>query len=134
MSETKAFHISDVITAATGMMVSTRHMEGIYDILNWMTGDNLFTHALPRASREAEPLLRETFPELVAVEIPKIDSRESCDAWLETLYPRFGEYVDVPRLPEGYHTAIDPISELSMMMPGKPIIPVHLPPGASSDD
>ena len=33
-------------------------MDGIYDILNFLTGDNLYTHQLPRAMRECEPWLR----------------------------------------------------------------------------
>jgi len=46
---TKDFHISDILSITDGRLVSTRHMDGIYEILNFMTGDNLFTHQLPRS-------------------------------------------------------------------------------------
>ena len=53
MSESKRFHISDILSITTGRLVATRHVEGIYDILGFMTGEELFTHQLPRASSSA---------------------------------------------------------------------------------
>lgn len=63
----KLFHISDVLSITTGRLVSNRHMDGVYDILNFLTGDNLYTHQLPRASRECEAWLRTQFPKLFPV-------------------------------------------------------------------
>lgn len=123
MTETKRFHIGDVLSAATGKLVSPRHMEGVYEILNWMTGDNLFTHQLPRAMDECAPLLRETFPDLVAANIPEnFRDMADCVGWLETLYAEHGEFVDVPRLSDGDHTRIDPIAEAHMVAPHAKII------------
>lgn len=34
----RQFHISDILTITSGRLVSSRHMDGIYDILNYMTG------------------------------------------------------------------------------------------------
>ena len=59
------FHISDVLSVTTERLVSSRHMDGIYEILNFLTGDNLFTHQLPRAMDECRPWLRSTFPNLM---------------------------------------------------------------------
>lgn len=123
MTTTKKFHIGDVLSVASGILLSPSHVGGVYDILNWMTGDDLFTHQLPRASRECEPFLREWFPELTAVEIPEtINSRETADAFLATLYPRFGEYVEVGKIPAEDHTEIDPIAEIKMIRSDLPII------------
>ena len=61
----KTFHISDVLSVTTGRLVSSRHMGGIYEILNFLTGDNLFTHQLPRAMKECLPWLRTQFPNLM---------------------------------------------------------------------
>ena len=36
----------------------------VYDILNHLTGDSLFTHQLPRAAGECRPWLVRWFPEL----------------------------------------------------------------------
>lgn len=51
LREGKRFHLGDVLSITTGHLLSPRHMEGVYEILNHMTGDQLFTHQLPRASR-----------------------------------------------------------------------------------
>ena len=123
--ETKQFHIGDVISVTSGRLVSKDHVGGVYNILNWMTGDNLFTHQLPRASREAEPFLKAQHPELGA-EMPwdTIDSRETADAYLESLYPKYGEFVAVEKIPSEDHTQIDPIAELKMMRPDATILTV----------
>ena len=61
---TRNFHLSDILSITTGRLVSTRHMEGVYEILNWMTQDDLFTHQLGRASEECAPILCTLYPEL----------------------------------------------------------------------
>lgn len=58
----KRFHVSDLLSITTGRLVSTRHMDGVYEILNHITGDNLFTHQLPRAAKECDPVLASAFP------------------------------------------------------------------------
>ena len=58
----KPFNLSDVLSITTGRLVSFRHMEGIYDILNHMTGDDLFTHQLPRAMEVCAPVLLSDHP------------------------------------------------------------------------
>ena len=62
--QTKQFHLGDVLSITTGRLVSPRHIDGVYDILNFMTGDNLFTHQLPRAFDECKPYLVAQFPQL----------------------------------------------------------------------
>ncbi|WP_323986224.1 DUF7736 domain-containing protein [Microbacterium plantarum] len=122
MTNTREFHIGDVLSVATGTLVSLRHIDGIYDLCNFMTGENLMTHQLPRASREAEPFLREQHPDLTSEPIPEITSRDEAEAWLKTLYPKYGETVTVKNLDPADHTVIDPIAEIKMMRPGLPII------------
>ena len=126
MSETRDFHIGDVLSAATGRLVSPDHIGGVYNILNWMTGENLMTHQLPRASRECEPTLRAWYSELCSVEFPPISSWDDCDAFLQTLYPKFGTHVPVPKLADIEHTVIDPIAELKMLRPDAQIIAVEV--------
>lgn len=127
MTDTQQFHIGDVISAATGTLVSPRHIAGVYDILGFMTGSEPMTHQLPRLSRECELSLRAQHPDLVAEPIaPGINSMESALAFLETLYPKYGEYVAVTRIDPVDHTDIDPIVELKMMRPDAQIIVARL--------
>jgi len=109
---TKRFHLGDVLSVTTGRLLSPRHMAGVYEILNHMTGDSLFTHQLPRASRECEPFLRQQFPAL-ADETAADVTRENHREWLAAAVVKHGEWFDVEPLPEHAHEFIDPISELA---------------------
>lgn len=59
---TKNFHIGDILSITTDFLVSPRGMDGIYDILNFITNDNLFTHQLPRVAKECRPFLLGKYP------------------------------------------------------------------------
>lgn len=125
---TKSFHISDVLSITTGRLVSTRHVEGIYDILNWMTGDSIFTHQIPRAMKHCEPVLCEAFPQLTgdAIEakcelMSDLDRRiteagrdrekveQVCAEWLSKMEGIYGTHFDVPTLAEWERR--DPVEE-----------------------
>lgn len=106
------FDLGDILSVTTGRLVSPRHMEGIYDILNFMTGDQLFTHQLPRANRECEPYLLEQHPALKDVDATAC-TEETWEAWLDEQYTRLGKTLPVAPLPPHAHEFIDPLSELA---------------------
>jgi len=128
MPETREFHIGDILTVTTGRLVSPRHMDGVYDILNWMTGDNLFTHQLPRACRECEQPLRDQFPDLAAV-VPPDDfgSEDAVHVWLAEQVALFGETREVARLHADDHTRIDPFTEFAIVAPQAEVIVFEVP-------
>jgi hypothetical protein len=119
----RPFHIGDILSITTGRLVSPRHVEGVYDILNYMTGDNLFTHQLPRASRECEPYLLKQHPQLANVDSSGV-TPETWRMWLDTQIATFGETLPVEPLPEHAHEFIDPLSELAEKVHPSNIIPV----------
>ena len=92
LTGTRAFSLGDVLSVTTGYLVSLRHVDGLYDILNYMTGDDLYTPQLPRALDEcAGPLLTQ-HPDLAAVRVPEQfgdGGRESAEQaltrWLSAL-------------------------------------------------
>jgi hypothetical protein len=51
--ETKSFHIGDIISITSGQLVSLDHIGRVYNILDWMTGEELMTHHLPCVCEEA---------------------------------------------------------------------------------
>jgi len=144
---TKQFDISDVLSITTGRLVSTRHMDGVYDILNYMTGESLFTHQLGRASDACKPELLRQFPILdsgemqfalgrlillLDSEVTKGHESALIDGWLmELTCPNgyasikgkqgvvFRRELNVSPLPSGAYDAREPIGELADMMPDK---------------
>jgi hypothetical protein len=61
---TREFDLSDILSVTTGRLVSSRHIAGVYDILNFLTGANLLTHQLPRACRLCAPAILQQHPAL----------------------------------------------------------------------
>lgn len=59
---TKQFHLGDVLSITTGRLVSPRHRDGAYEILNFMTGEKLNTIVLLGASDVCKPFLLRQFP------------------------------------------------------------------------
>lgn len=126
--ETKAFHIGTVLSITDGKLVSLDHVGGIYDILNFMTGDSLMTHQLPRAMDECRPFLVEQHPGIAAEKVPDgLTTMEAVEAYLAGLYPKHGESVEVAPLPPEAHTRIDPITEMRMNHPNVQVITVAAP-------
>ena len=132
----KLFHISDVLSVTTGRLVSSRHMDGIYEILNFLTGDNLFTHQLPRAMNACKPWLRSTVPTLMedspgmperladmdrrikAVQQDREHIAVAIRDWVEDLRLtlKLPDKLPVYELGSDMHTHIDPIEEARAMV------------------
>jgi hypothetical protein len=130
---TKQFPLRVVLTVTTGRLLTEgkrprdNGIGDLYEILNWMTGDNLFTHQLPRASDTCKPWLLKCFPELagasefVSTLAERIDQHgavEGIKRWLVQLqmaFPNIKDEYDVEPLPEGW-TTIDPMIELESMV------------------
>ena len=121
----REFDLGDILSITDGALVSPRHIDGVYDILNFMTSDNLMTHQLPRAMRECQgPLLKQR-PELVGVGLPDDveKTQEAIMEWLDGLKAVYGETLPVWPLEDG-HEVRDPLEELADMMGNKPVIGV----------
>ena len=142
----KQFHISDVLSVTTPFLLSTRHVDGIYDILGFLCREQggLFTHQLPRVNEEVQPWLRTQFPQLMAdspemvpliekfqvdVEAPEADRKKVCEDFVETVRVKWGlpEYLSVYEMGADMHTHIDPIEEAKAMMGDDRVIVVPAP-------
>ena len=107
----KTFHIGDVLTVTTGRLLGPTHMDGLYEILNYMTGESLMTHALGRAAEVCRPVLLERFPELATVNADDVNA-ETHLAWLAAIVTEHGETREVAPLDADTYEAKDPITEL----------------------
>lgn len=120
------FHLGDVLTITTGLLVSPRHMVGVYDILNYMTGQNLYTHQLIRAMEVCKSELVKQYPwltDVVVLERPLPEGK--IVAWLTEQVARFGvSKLDVAPLSNNKYVVMDPVEELAWMSCNKPIVVV----------
>jgi hypothetical protein len=140
--ESKKFHIGDLLSITDGALMCPRlgnrshPIDGVYEILNFMSGDNLFTHALPRVADECKPVLLDLYPWLAEITVPRYtgerDMEKSWD-WVEdTLKPiaaKYGEWHEVWPLHQEDHEVIHPLDE--PILDGKEIIEFEIP---SEDD
>lgn len=90
-TEVTTFHLGDLLSVTTGRLVSPRHMDGVYDILNYMTGTSLFTHQLPAAAYECRPAILTQHPELNSVVVPETFGAQDVDEWLRLQVEKYGE-------------------------------------------
>lgn len=118
---TKAFPTEDVLSTITGILIGG--IGGVYEVLNWMTGENVYTHQIPRISREAQPVVVAAHPELAAA-VAEADqvNPENWQAWRDLWLGRYGRTIDVPKFNADAHERIDPLSELAEIMPPDRIV------------
>lgn len=126
MGETREFHIGDVLSVTTDRLVSPRRMEGIYDILNFMAGESVYTHQIPRVGLEAAKTLVQQHPFLSDINAKDI-SKENWRDWLDEIIAKYGERLMIAPMTQDQHERIDPLSELAEMFHPDQIIVVEPP-------
>lgn len=111
--ESRDFDLGDILSVTTGRLVSPRHMTGLYDILRFMTGEDIYTHQIPRVIKEASPVLLKMHPQLATVDAEANINPGNIDVWLTQQKMLFGDQLPVPKLNADEHECIDPLSELA---------------------
>jgi hypothetical protein len=138
-NKVRLFPLDVVLSVTTGRLVASKHIQAVYEILNYITRDNLYTHQLPRAGAECKPWLLRWHPKLAEVrlwlldqlmeEIAKDDSRvvddivagkdkmEACQIWVAIERERLGlpAELSIQRIPQDDHERKDPYDELIVM-------------------
>lgn len=124
--QTKEFVTRDVLSTITGRLMGD--IGGVYEVLNWMTGEDVFTHQLPRISREATPVVVAAHPSLQqAIDEAEQVNQENYKEWRDTWEDRYGPTIAVPKFTADTHESIDPLSELAEKVHPDKIIAVGPP-------
>ena len=151
----RVFPLRVVLTATTKRLVTESKggrgngIGDLYELLNHMTGDNLFTHQLPRASRECCPWLIRWFPELK----PTLTAGGKLDEWLaksptcpqegiimwlaelRMMFPKIKDEYIIGQIPQDDHDRKDPYDELVQMRgTDEGIVLLNMPSIAPADD
>ncbi len=136
MSKRK-FHISDILSVTHDRLFSTRHIEGVYDICNYLTGDQLFTHQLPRVHEECNVGLRlqitalNDIPHLSDEDVTRMKATGLKEWWMpwvqECADKCGGEWLEIEPLPKGVHEFKDPLTEAEELVGKDKVIAINPP-------
>lgn len=119
----KSFPIAVILNFTDGRLLTS--MDDVYEFANFMTGDNLFTHQLPRAFHAVSPVLKKQLPFLASPEFAKDqelltrslegapDARAVINDWLKDMAGSYGAEHEVTPLTNWMQQ--DPVSELIQM-------------------
>lgn len=132
---TRSFHIGDLLTVSDGRLVSPNHIGGVYEVVDFVTGQQHMTHQLGRAAEAIRPWLLGQHPWLADVQftyvIPDGASNEQAAdiiaTWLAGEAAVHGEFHEVEPMPFGGYVGRDPIAELVEMVGPDRVIAVELP-------
>jgi len=124
----RTFHLGDLLSITHDYLVSPRHIDGVYDIINFVTGESHMTHQLPRACGVVKPWLLKQHPWLADVTIPdNLRSEDDVLSYLVKATAQWGANHEVEAMPLGMYVGREPIAELQEMAPNTPIIQVEIP-------
>lgn len=116
----REFPLGVILSITTGRMCHERFGD-IHEALDYLTGETLFTHQLPRASTAVAPALIEQHPFLADVHFPEyeVDNVRSpvefTIDWVAAMMDRHGGTLTVEPVPDAYEPK-HPIVELGEMM------------------
>lgn len=121
----KIFHIGDLLSVTDRYLVSPNHIHGVYDVIDYVTGEAHFTHQLPRAAEVVKPWLLEQHPWLAEIEVPDgLDSEAKVLKWLEDLTAKYPAHHTVEPMPFGMYVGREPIVEARELAPQAQIITI----------
>ena len=115
----RRFHIGDILSVTTGRLTSPRGMDGIYDILGYMTDDSPFTTQLGRFAEECKPYLEKQLGEAIKPfsEVPdRVKDSLSLYKWLHGVTDSMNgdPFLKVGKIGEQDHAVLDPMTELEL--------------------
>lgn len=113
--------IGQLLSLGTGKLCCD--IGGVYEACNGLTGDNLFTHQLPRAFRVLQPWVKGQFPWLALADIdsPRVNPL-TWREWVAEYAREHGDVFEVAPLPAGVWEHQDPIAELVRMVGPEKVI------------
>ena len=123
------FTTGEIISAATGRLCCD--IGRVYVILNFLTGDNLFTHQLPRARRACEAWVKKQCPWLDELNTEACNT-ENWKEWLAEAESKYGKEHDVEPLPIGEWERRNPLEELVNMVGKEKVIVIETPSPVAS--
>jgi hypothetical protein len=125
MKESRKFHLGDILSVVNGQMLSVHGIKGLYDILNYMTNDSIYTHQIPRVMDECAPYLVNEMPWLENIDTSNI-TPDNFEKQISVFVQEYGEFHPVWQIHFDDHENISPIEEGISMFGADRVIVVDL--------
>jgi len=90
----KKFHLGVVLSVTSGKLLAP--IGNLYKILDYMTGEELYTHELPSYNKLCKPYILEKYPNLANVDTSEVN-RDNWKEFLDKQVSIYGEYLEVPK-------------------------------------
>ena len=114
----RTFDLGSVLTVTTRRLFTD--MDSLYDILNYLSNDIIFTHQIPRVLKAAQPYVLARYPQLIGVgQDVVIDGLEDAKAFLDSQKAVLGDSFALSPMPREMCEHIDPIEEAIEIRLGK---------------
>ena len=114
----KNFDLESVLSITTARLFTDT--KKVYDILNYLTNSNIFTHQMPRAIKAAQHYILARYPQLEGVgQYVIINNYEDLKTFLNSQKAVFGNSFALSPMPREIYEYMDPIEEAIEMQSGK---------------
>lgn len=114
---TLRLHLGDLLSIVTGRLLAPDGMDGLYTAIEYLVGDEVVTHQLPRVCDEVTPHLLQQHPFLRDIQVPTFDGlKGQVVTWLARQCAQYGTWFDVSPVPAEVHKQVNPVTELASMM------------------
>jgi len=115
----KQFDLGAILNITTSRLFTS--MDDVYEVLNYLTGDSIFTHQIPRVMDAAKPYVLSLHPELEGVGVDVvINSFEDAKAFVDEQKKIYGDKLSLTPMSktDGY-SHVDPIEEAIEIKSGR---------------
>ncbi len=119
VKQTKEFDLGAILNISTSRLFT--NMDDVYDVLNYLTGDEIYSHQIPRVMKTAKSYVLSLYPELEGIGVDvAISSFEDAKAFVDEQKKTFGEKLPLSPMSkaDGY-IPMDPIEEAEEMLSGR---------------
>lgn len=94
----RIFPTEIVLSVVKGVLLCK--IDQVYEILNWLLDENLFTHQLPRAGRFVQPIIEKQFPWIATIDVSHINC-DNCQEELKKILSANPKEVELTKI-EGW--------------------------------